>query len=198
LADRYSRTDDGTNELIDSYGSVIKKYSKQYGLDWRLIFALMKQESMFGEGVESERGAFGLMQLMPRTGEALASRLGLEEVFSPRNNIAAGIYYLWEQYDVFGGAEEDDRIRLTLASYNCGLGHILDAQEIVKYLKENPNSWQSVSMALPLLSKQFYTLHRLVWGMDKPGNGYFEGSKQTTNYVKSVIEYYEQFKVLLH
>jgi len=189
--------DDKARMIINLYGREIKKYAKQYGFDWRLILAVIKQESKFSEEVESHRGAFGLMQLMPRTGDELASRLGLEEVASPRNNIAAGVYHLWQQYDALENAREDHRIKLTLAAYNCGMGRIIDAQKIVSYLNDDPNSWYAVARALPLLSKQYYTLHQHVWGEDKPSNGYFLGSKQTIDYVNNVMDYYEEYKLLL-
>lgn len=197
LIDRARSTESEAKAIVNLYGREIKKYAKQYGFDWRLILAVIKQESKFSEAVASHQGAFGLMQLMPRTGDELADRLGLEEVISPRNNIAAGVFYLWQQYDSFGDAKEDDRIRLTLAAYNCGLGHVLDAQKIAEYSSEDVTNWTAVASALHLLSKQYYTLHQHIWDEERPANGYFLGWKQTTEYVSNVMGYYEEYKTLL-
>jgi soluble lytic murein transglycosylase-like protein len=57
--------DPSTEQCIRSYGPAIKRYAGEYGFDWRLVLAIMKQESRYSRNAESHRGAIGLMQLMP-------------------------------------------------------------------------------------------------------------------------------------
>lgn len=190
--------DPATKNILGSYGSIIKGYSKTYGFDWRLILAIMKQESMFSESAESHKGASGLMQIMPTTSEEVGRVLQIEDMSHPMNNIRGGIYYLSKLYDLFEGAEESDRIRLTLAAYNAGVGRVYDAQELAAYFHDSPTEWQSVKDALPLLSKRYYTLHKNVWNQEKPRAGWFGNSRQTVAYVDKVMDYYDEYRVTLN
>ncbi|HEX7571726.1 MAG TPA: transglycosylase SLT domain-containing protein [Bacteroidota bacterium] len=190
--------DASTERCIRNYGPTIKRYSGRYGFDWRLVLAIMKQESRFSRGAESQKGAEGLMQLMPVTGEELARNLELDDLSHPEHNIQAGIFYLRKLYDLFEGSGEADRLKLTLAAYNAGLSRIIDAQELASYLHARPAEWEAVKDALPLLSKRFYTLHRSVWGQDKPKSGWFGNSGQTLKYVDSVMDYYDGFRLALN
>ena len=190
--------DAATERCIRNYGPTIKMYSGRYGFDWRLVLAIMKQESRFSRGAESHKGAAGLMQLMPVTGEELARRLDLDDLSHPDHNIQAGIFYLRKLYDLFEASEDADRLKLTLAAYNAGLSRINDAQELAAYLHAKPAEWEAVKDALPLLSKRFYTLHRSVWGRDKPKSGWFGNAGQTLKYVDSVMDYYDDFRLALN
>jgi len=58
--------------------------------------------------------------------------------------------------------------------------------------------WEGVKDALPLLSKRFYTLHRSVWGQDRPKSGWFGNAGQTLKYVDSVMDYYDDFRLALN
>ncbi|MFN0159192.1 MAG: transglycosylase SLT domain-containing protein [Bacteroidota bacterium] len=195
---RNSSIDPATRNILESYGSTIKGYSKTYGFDWRLILAVMKQESKFAEAAQSHKGASGLMQIMPTTSEEVGRVLAIEDMSHPMNNIRGGIYYLRKLYDLFEGAEESDRIRLTLAAYNAGIGRVYDAQELAAYFHDNPSEWQSVKDALPLLSKRYYTLHKNVWNQEKPRAGWFGNSRQTVTYVDKVMEYYDDYRTSLN
>jgi membrane-bound lytic murein transglycosylase MltF len=158
----------------------------------------MKQESRFSRAAESDKGAEGLMQLMPVTGEELARKLELDDISHPEHNIQAGIFYLRKLYDLFEGSGDADRLKLTLAAYNAGLSRVIDAQELASYLHAKPAEWEAVKDALPLLSKRFYTLHRSVWGQDKPKSGWFGNAGQTLKYVDSVMDYYDDFRLALN
>ena len=190
--------DAATERCIRNYGPTIKRYAGRYGFDWRLVLAIMKQESRFSRAAESHKGAEGLMQLMPVTGEELARKLELDDISHPEHNIQAGIFYLRKLYDLFEGSGEADRLKLTLAAYNAGLSRVNDAQELASYLHAKPAEWQAVKDALPLLSKRFYTLHRSVWGQDKPKSGWFGNARQTLKYVDSVMDYYDDFRLALN
>lgn len=189
--------DISTEKSIKRYGPIIQKYSDRYDLDWRFVLAVMRHESKFHPSATSNRGAFGLMQLMPETQSELAEKIGIEETASPYNNIRAGTFHLRSLYRMFYIADRENRLRLTLAAYNAGLRRIMDAQEIVSYLGDNPNSWDDVRAALPLLSKRYYTLHQSVWETGKPPGGYFSDWRQTQSYVETIMEYYEGYQLAL-
>ena len=119
--------------------------------------------------------------------------MGLEDIMNPRNNIAAGIKHLSILSDSFEGASSEDRTRLTLASYNAGMGRILDAQHLATYLNDNPMTWEGVRDALPFLSKRYTTLHERAWESDTPRNGYFSDYRQTLEYVDRVMAFYDHY-----
>ncbi|RPH35137.1 lytic transglycosylase domain-containing protein, partial [bacterium] len=121
-AEEVSHLDPATQQIIAQYGTTIKRYAHEYGFDWRLILAVMKQESRFMPEAESEKGASGLMQIMPVTGAEVARSLALEDLSHPGANIRGGVYYLRKLYDLYDGSGDADRLKLTLASYNAGAG----------------------------------------------------------------------------
>jgi membrane-bound lytic murein transglycosylase F len=190
--------DPQTEAIIRKFGPAIKMYSARYGFDWRLVLAIMKQESRFSHQAESRRGAAGLMQIMPGTEEEVARMLAIDDLSHPENNIRGGVFYLRKLYDLFDGGDEADRLKITLAAYNAGPSRIFDAQDLAVYLQEQPLRWQPVRDALPLLSKRFYTLHRDVWAGGRPRAGWFGGAKETTHYVDAVIAYYDEYREILN
>jgi membrane-bound lytic murein transglycosylase F len=194
-----SLTDESTVSIVRSYGPTIKRYSEKYGVDWRLVLAVIRVESGFSTEAESDRGASGLMQMMPFTSEEVGRHLELDDMTFPKNNIHGGIYYLSKLYNLFDACQPADRMRLTLAAYNAGIGRIYDAQELAAYYHDNPTKWQAIRDALPLLSKRYYTLHRNVWSQDRPKSaGWFGNSKQTVAYVDRVMTYYDRYQSTLN
>lgn len=182
---------------FNRYLPLIKKYSDKYDMDWILVLSVMRQESEFDYRAVSERGAYGLMQIMPLTQIELAEKLGVQEASTPRNNINAGIYHLKWLYTNFSDVPKDDRVRFTLAAYNAGLGRISDAQKIATYLGTNPHQWSSVRAALPFLSKKDYTLHGRIWSDGYPPSGYFRDWQQTIEYVDKVLKCYDEYSLAL-
>jgi soluble lytic murein transglycosylase len=92
------------------------------GIDPLLLFALVRQESLFGVSAASAANAHGLMQLIPSTAEAMAARLGLgsltlADLYRPVINVQLGSEYIAQQRDGFGG-----NLFLALAAYNGGPG----------------------------------------------------------------------------
>ena len=190
--------DPSTREIIDKYGPTIRHYSERYGLDWRLILAMIKQESRFSPEAESRKGAYGLMQIMPVTEAEVSRVLDLDDLSHPGNNIRGGIFYLRKLYGIFSSADDADRVKLALAAYNAGLSRVYDAQEIAEYLRDQPMKWEAVKDALPLLSKRYNTLHRNIWQQDRPRNGWFGNARQTILYVESVMNYYDDYCLYLN
>jgi len=83
---------------------------EKYGVDKKLVMAVIEVESGFNAAAVSSAGAQGLMQIMPETGRDL----DLDDPFDPSENIDAGIRYLRYLLDTF-----PDR-RLAVAAYNAG------------------------------------------------------------------------------
>ncbi len=179
------------------YTDLVKKYSDRYHMDWPLVLAVMKQESRFDKEAISHVGAYGLMQIMPLTQTELVDKLGVTDAATPKNNIRAGVYHLRSMFRAFPSSGGNDRIELALAAYNAGLNRVLAARDIAKYLGEDPNRWEVVKSTLPLLSRQYYSLHRDVWSKDRPPCGYFNGYRQTLTYVENIMSYYDGYSLAM-
>lgn len=168
----------------------IKRYSNYYKIDYRIILSMIKHESRFDSSAVSERGATGLMQMMPMTHAEIKEALAIDTAEMSVDNLQAGIYYFAKLYNLFSNIKGDDRLSFSLAAYNAGPARIYDAQEIAAYMGENPNEWSVIENVLPLLSKRYYSLHQEVWGDTKPRNGYFGSWKQTVAYVQNITKTY--------
>lgn len=190
--------DPETRRIIALYGDAIRTYAEMYDLDWRLVLAVMKQESRFAHHAESPAGARGLMQIMPVTGEEVSRELSLVDVHQPSNNIHGGVYYLRRMFERFSGDDETDRMKLALAAYNAGYSRILDAQSVATYLHTDPSRWRSVRSALRLLGKDNAALHEQVWNQDRPRSGWFRRPGETVAYVEKVMGYYDDYRLLLN
>lgn len=103
-----------TAEQVDTITSSILSYSEQYGVDPRLVIALITAESNFKPSAVSRCGAMGLCQLMPGT----ARGMGVDNAFDPEQNIAASIRLIKGHMDKFGD------LSLSLAAYNAGAGAV--------------------------------------------------------------------------
>lgn len=93
------------------YDPHIQFACRRYGLDYRLVKALIRAESAFDAEALSPKGAMGLMQLMPGT----SRDLGVLNPFDPSENIDGGVRYLRFLMDRF-----NNNIALALAAYNAG------------------------------------------------------------------------------
>ncbi|QBA65304.1 transporter substrate-binding domain-containing protein [Muriicola soli] len=114
---------------ISRYDPIIKENSRMLGWDWRLLASLIYQESRFDPNAESWSGAKGLMQLMPGT----AQELGVTETADAGEVIKAGSKYLRQLYQNFEQITDSvQRIKFTMAAYNCGYSHVLDAQNLAR------------------------------------------------------------------
>ena len=186
-----------TLKSIGRYGGIIQKYAYRYQVDWRLVLAVMRQESSFRPRVVSRKGAYGLMQIMPLTAAEVTQKLGVSNAKTPYNNIKTGIFHLKSLYRSFESSRGDERIKLTLAAYNAGLNRVRDAQDIARFLGEDPDTWKGVLEGLPLLSKRYQTLHKKIWPDGIPRAGYFRDIRQTQNYVDNIMQFYDEYQVAL-
>jgi len=84
-------------------------------MDPALIRAVIETESHWNAGAVSRKGAVGLMQLVPST----AQRFGVKDMFSPKQNVDAGVRYLKTLLERYNG-----NLELALAAYNAGEGAV--------------------------------------------------------------------------
>lgn len=182
------------NGLVEAYGDVIKEQCNHYKLDWRLILAMIRQESYFNPEAVSRAGAYGLMQIMPGTGLGLQNELNLEDTKTPYNNLTAGMYYyatLAASFEFTG----EDKIKFALAAYNAGLGRVVDAMTIANYFGKDYNKWDNVKEYYPYLASNQDSVHRLVWPKTgRPPGGALNNWQEPYKYVEYIMFYYENYK----
>jgi len=101
----------------------IEFYADQHDLDPLLVASVIWVESRFDIRAESPRGARGLMQIMPQTGEWISEQINvpydLEKLYDPVHNIRLGTWYLANLRNEFDG-----NMNLVLAAYNGGRGNV--------------------------------------------------------------------------
>jgi soluble lytic murein transglycosylase-like protein len=95
----------------NKYDHLISNASKEFGVDSRLLKAMIKAESDFDPRAISKKGAMGLMQIMPENFQML----DLKNPFDPWENIKAGARYFKALHERFNG-----KLALSLAAYNAG------------------------------------------------------------------------------
>ncbi|HJW93492.1 MAG TPA: lytic transglycosylase domain-containing protein [Thermoanaerobaculia bacterium] len=97
------------------YDRMIEQYADQYNVDPILVRAVIQVESDFHANCLSNKGASGLMQLIPET----AARYGVKDIFDPEENIRGGVAYLADLLEMFS-----HDIPRALAAYNAGEGAV--------------------------------------------------------------------------
>jgi membrane-bound lytic murein transglycosylase F len=166
---------------LPKYERTIKHAADLYGLDWRLIAALVYQESQFNPWAKSFSGVRGLMQLTLPTAE----EMNVKNRLNPQESILAGTRYLKELYDLYDKAPDPDRMLISLAAYNVGKGHVLDARRLASKMNLDPNKWSSLEKTLPLLSDAKY--------YKKSRFGYCRG-REPVFHVHNILTYYDILK----
>lgn len=122
----YSWKDDVLRKFVYplQYDYMVRQYSYEDGIDPALVAAVILVESKFNEEAFSHRGASGLMQIMPETGEWIAEKMGLtgftpNQLTDVQTNIKMGTWYLAYLLKEYHGNKV-----LALAAYNAGRGHV--------------------------------------------------------------------------
>ena len=156
-------------DRLSRYDDLIRTEAQKYGWDWRLLASIIYQESHFKPDLESERGAYGLMQLMPVT----MSKYGIDYDSPVEDQLEAGIKVLNHFNRELPESITDslERIKFVLASYNAGMGHVLEARHRAEKHGKNPDLWVD--------NVEFYT------------------PKQTYFFVHEITKRYSHYKNLI-
>lgn len=174
---------------ISPYDKYIKEAAAKIGWDWRLLAAVVYQESKFNPEAESWMGAAGLMQLMPETAEIF----GAEDPLNPQQNIMAGANYL-QWLDKFWADEipdPEERKKFVLGSYNVGQGHVLDARRLARKYGKKPELWDGhVAFFLEKKADPEY------YNDEVAKLGYCRGS-EPVRYVKHIMQRQARYRQLI-
>jgi soluble lytic murein transglycosylase len=145
------------------YQDEVKVSSEKYGIDPHLILAVIRVESSFDPYQESNRGAVGLMQIMPDTAKWIVehkkeSLTKLDQLHSPIINIDLGTWFLYALNKEFKGNWIS-----TLAAYNAGPGNVN------KWIKDGWEPSMDTIQDIPFgetrhyVQRVFYYLKKYKW-----------------------------------
>ena len=171
---------------ISHYDHLFKKYAKEIGWDWRLLASLAYTESNFDTTAVSWAGARGLMQLMPSTARAMGVPEGKE--YNAEESVKAAVKYIGLTAESFKHLPEKERVNFVLASYNSGIGHVLDAMALAEKYGKDKHVWKDNVEKFILLkaNEEYFTDSVCKFG-------YFRGT-ETYNFVRDITRRYELYK----
>ncbi|MDR1680255.1 MAG: transglycosylase SLT domain-containing protein [Prevotellaceae bacterium] len=173
---------------LSPYDGLIREYARQIHWDWRLLAALICQESRFRPDIVSPRGACGLMQVMPAT----AAGFDIVDFTEPEDNIRAGVRLLAFLHGdpALAGADEYNHLQFVLAAYNAGINRIGECRAFAQSQQKDPTRWDEVAGAIPLMR------HALHYAGEHIPSGRFNGA-ETLHFVRNVWERYEHYRNLV-
>ena len=145
----------------DGVEKLVREAAERHQVDPALVRAVIQTESNWNPSAVSRKGALGLMQLIPTT----AQRFGVNDAFSPKQNVDAGVKYLKTLLDRYNG-----NLDLALAAYNAGEGAVDRAHGIPSF-RETRNYVQRVQEA-------YY----------RPGSGRLESAYIRANQIHRTIQ----------
>ena len=170
--------------IFSAFDDLIRRKAEAIGLDWRMVAALIYQESEFHPLARSKADARGLMQVLPRFAGDQADSL-----FLPEPNLTAGLRLMKRTYNNYAYLDSLDRWRFTLAEYHAGHGHVTDARRLAIEMGRDPNSWDgSLNLTLPRLMERKY--------FSRTRHGFYGGGK-TVEYVEEIINRYRMYTRLV-
>jgi soluble lytic murein transglycosylase-like protein len=120
----------------DGIDKLILNACSKYGVDPKLVYYVIRQESNFKVSARSGKNAQGLMQMIPAT----AQRFGVDNVNDPQQNIEGGVKYLRWLLKEFKG-----NIKLALAGYNAGEGAVKKCGNQVPEYKETKDYVEKIT-----------------------------------------------------
>ena len=160
-------------ENFKKFSNIFQKYGKHYGIDWIVLMAQSYQESTLNPNARSNRGAVGIMQVLPSTAQEWY--IGVDGVNDLDNNVHAGTKYMRYMLDSYFNEpelSEYERMLLALAAYNCGPNRITKYREEARTSGLNPNVWFGNVEAIAAS----------------------HGATETVNYVQNISELYVSYQ----
>jgi membrane-bound lytic murein transglycosylase C len=155
---------DHINTRADRYKQEILKQSKRFNIDPIIAFAVMETESAFNPKAKSHIPAYGLMQLVPKSGARDAylyvykkdKFIDGDYLYQPGNNIELGCAYLSKiRHKYFKSIKDDERAYIcAVPAYNTGIGNV--AKALVNRAKLKPASQKANSMSPDQLYKKLH------------------------------------------
>jgi hypothetical protein len=152
----YKPPSDGSEDVSEPSGETEKEYSldelaqqaaNRYDVDASLVCAIIDQESKWDPNAVSPKGAVGLMQIMPQTGEE-ACGLTENQLYDPTKNVDCGVRYFSELHARFGS------VKLALCAYNAGPHRIINRKcpsfrETTGYVRNILAAWKPGEQTCP-------------------------------------------------
>jgi membrane-bound lytic murein transglycosylase MltF len=123
--------------------AIFKKHSEAYSFEYLMMMAQGFQESQLNQSARSDRGAVGVMQLLPST--AADPSIGIKGIGKDADkNIEAGVKYmalLRDRYLNDPAISDKDKVLMTFAAYNAGPGNLRKFRRLAEKMNLNPNVW---------------------------------------------------------
>lgn len=175
---------------ISVYDNIFKSEAKRTPWAWTLLAAIAYQESTFRSNVVGWSGARGLMGIMPSTGRSHGASKA--QLLQPEVSVRVSVDVLMDTYRYFSEVKDPlQRLYFTLAGYNAGAGHVLDAMRLARKHNAPDTIWNGgVRQFIILKSNPEYYNDAVV------RNGYLRG-RETTKYVEQVLERKAAYDALL-
>ncbi len=170
---------------LADYKAYFEAAGKKHSIDWRWLAALSYQESRFDPKAVSFGGAYSMMQFMPEIGPSY----GVYPDSPADVQIMGGAKKLSADFKSWKSIPDArQRMKFALASYNCGQGHVYDAQRLATKNGKDPKVWDAnvEDWILLLSKKEFY-------GDEVVRHGSMRGTI-TFKYVREITERYEHYR----
>ncbi|MFH1486930.1 MAG: transglycosylase SLT domain-containing protein, partial [Chloroflexota bacterium] len=154
------------------YANLVEAEAAERGIDPLLLYALLRQESLFEAEATSYAAARGLMQIIPSTGDWIAGRLTwtdyrTEHLYRPYISIKFGTYYLWAALQMLDG-----NVAAALAGYNAGPGNA--ARWLERSTGDDDRFFAEITLAEPRLYIErilaYYATYQRLYGASTPNS----------------------------
>ncbi len=140
------------------YDSLLMAQGSTLGWDWKLLRAVMYQESKYRMNAESGSRAIGLMQIK----ESTAADLSIPDLYNPEDNIRGAVtYFSFIKRNMhLAQVSEEEEINFILAAYNAGMSRIEKDRERAAQDGKDPNVWAQVSPYVPRQTQKYV---EMIW-----------------------------------
>jgi membrane-bound lytic murein transglycosylase F len=163
---------------LPKYRKLFDEAGRLHDIDPLFLAAMSYQESHWNPEATSFTGVRGLMMLTQETADAV----GVTDRLNPRQSVLGGTKYLTQlREQINEDIGRPDNSYFALAAYNVGLGHVEDAQEVVRRSGRDDTQWSNLRDALPLLAEPKYYA-TLKYGKAR--------GREPVRYVDSIRNYY--------